>query len=275
MGKIAFIGAGNMARAMILGLIESGVNAAEIIGTTASEASAQALHDATGITTSTDNQHAVESAETVILAVKPQKMRDVCQALKHVTGLEQKLFISVAAGITSDSMARWLGKPSLAIIRSMPNTPAQIQLGAIGAYANANTSAEQRETAHRVLSSMGLAVWVEAEAQIDAVTALSGSGAAYVYLLCELMQNAGEKLGLPADVSAQLAAQTFKGAGAMLIDSQIAAKQLRINVTSPNGTTEQALKVFANRQLDAIVLEAMSAANQRSQKLAAELGSQE
>ncbi|NVK30033.1 MAG: pyrroline-5-carboxylate reductase [Gammaproteobacteria bacterium] len=264
-----------MARAMIFGLIESGVSAADIIGTTASEASAQALHDATGIATGTDNQHAVASAETVILAVKPQKMRDVCQALQRVSGLENKLFISVAAGITSDSMAHWLGNPTLAIIRSMPNTPAQIQLGAIGAYANANTSAEQRDTAHRVLSSMGLAVWVEAEAQIDAVTALSGSGAAYVYLFCELMQNAGEQLGLSADISAQLAAQTFKGAGAMLVDSQITAKQLRINVTSPNGTTEQALKVFANRQLDAIVLEAMSAANQRSQQLAAELGSQE
>lgn len=267
---LAFIGAGNMARAIIGGLISNGYPANKIW---ASEPDAERLSDLTsqGLQTTTDNNQAVMAADAVILAVKPQVLKPVTEAMKGAVQATQPVIISVAAGILSTSIDRWLGG-NTAIVRCMPNTPALVGTGASGLYANSQVSEEQRAAAETILKATGITLWVDEESQLDAVTAVSGSGPAYYFLVMESMIEAGKKLGLSEEVATQLTLQTALGAAQMASSSDVDPAELRRRVTSPNGTTEQAIKTFMDEGLPATFAKALQACNDRSEELAKELG---
>lgn len=272
--RIAFIGAGNMAASLIGGLLAQGVSPASIRAADPGAEQRERMAETFGIATFADNAEAVENADVVLLAVKPQVMKPVCQALAPSLG-HGPLIVSIAAGIGCASLARWLSNSATArpaIVRCMPNTPALLRQGVSGLYANDAVSGAQREQAERLLSAVGLALWLDEEQLIDAVTAVSGSGPAYFFLLAEAMAAAGEQLGLPADVAAQLARHTALGAGRMLGESEIEAAELRRRVTSPNGTTEAAIKAFQSEGFEALVQRAVTAAARRSGELAEQLG---
>ncbi|WP_415883220.1 pyrroline-5-carboxylate reductase [Neptuniibacter sp. QD34_54] len=267
---LAFIGAGNMARAIIGGLISNGYPAEKIW---ASEPEAERLVDlkAQGLKTTTDNNEAVQAADVVVLAVKPQILKTVTVSIADSVQSSQPLIVSVAAGIMTTSIDKWLGGNS-AIVRCMPNTPALVKTGASGLYANAKVSAEQRQQSETVLKATGITLWVDEESQLDAVTAVSGSGPAYYFLVMESMIAAGEKLGLSKETATQLTLQTALGAAKMAKESEFDPAELRRRVTSPNGTTEQAIKRFIDGKLPELFDDAMKACNDRSVELAEELG---
>jgi len=267
---LAFIGAGNMARAIIGGLLSNGYPAEKIW---ACEPEAERLSDLKdqGLQTTTDNNQAVQAADVVVLAVKPQVLKDVCLAMADSTQTSKPLLVSVAAGIMTNSIDQWLGG-NTAVVRCMPNTPALVQTGASGLFANNEVSQEQRQQAETVLQATGITLWVEEESQLDAVTAVSGSGPAYYFLVMEAMIAAGEKLGLSRDTATQLTLQTALGAAKMAEQSEFDPAELRRRVTSPNGTTEQAIKRFIDGNLPELFDEAMQACNDRSVELAQELG---
>lgn len=267
---LAFIGAGNMARAIIGGLVSNGFPAEKI---RASSPTVSRLADlaSQGLFVSADNNEAMQSADIVILAVKPQMFKAVLQPLATAAAENKPLFISVAAGITSNSINQWLGG-NQAIVRCMPNTPALVKMGANGLYANTQVSQAQRDQAENVLSATGLTLWVEQEEQLHAVTAVSGSGPAYYFLFMEAMINAAQKQGLTKDVATQLTLQTARGAAEMALLSDVDPAELRRRVCSPNGTTEQAIRSFQANQLEALVDSAMQACASRSVEMAKELG---
>lgn len=268
--QITFIGAGNMAASLIGGLCKQGVKAEQIRASDPGVAQLKALQNTYAIKTFTDNSLAVKNADIIVLAVKPQMMRQVCEQLApHLT--DQQLLISIAAGINSSSLSRWLGVNT--VIRCMPNTPALIQQGVSGLYATEHVAAQQREQAELLLSAVGLVVWLDKEELIDAVTAISGSGPAYFFLLIEAMTNAGIRLGLPAEIAAQLAKYTAQGASTMACKSSLDATQLRLQVTSPNGTTEAAIDAFHQGGFNELVDTAVRSAASRSQELAQQLSS--
>jgi pyrroline-5-carboxylate reductase len=199
-------------------------------------------------------------------------MAEVARALAPALRESGPLVISVAAGIRADRLQHWLGA-GIAVVRAMPNRPALIGAGASGLYADASVAAASRRLAEQVLASTGLVVWVDKEEQIDAVTALSGSGPAYFFRLAELMAEAGTALGLNADVARQLAAQTLAGAG-LLVAAEPAPDlaRMRAEVTSKGGTTEAALNAFSTQGFSQLVADAMGAADRRSRELAAQFG---
>ena len=267
---LAFIGAGNMARAIIGGLISNGFPAANI---RASSPTIDRLADlkSQGLFVTTDNTEAMSSADIVVLAVKPQMLKAVLQPLAAAAAQNKPLFISVAAGITSQSINKWLGGDQ-AIVRCMPNTPALVKMGANGLFANASVSEAQRSQAVSVLSATGLTLWVEQEEQLHAVTAVSGSAPAYYFLFMEAMIAAAVKQGLSKEVATQLTLQTARGAAEMALQSDVDPAELRRRVTSPKGTTEQAILSFQANHLDRLVEEAMQACAARSVSMAKELG---
>ena len=267
--RIAFIGAGNMASSLIGGLLAKGLDAAQI---RASDPGAETRAKVTaehGIEVFAHNAQAVQDADVIVIAVKPQAMKAVCQDLRQHLKPHQ-LLVSIAAGITCASLLNWLGNQPL--VRCMPNTPALLGKGVSGLFATADVSAEQRQQADQLLSAVGIVVWVDTEAQIDAVTAVSGSGPAYFFLLIEAMTDAGVKLGLPREVAEQLAQQTALGAAYMAVGSDVDAAELRRRVTSPAGTTEAAIKSFQANGFEAMVETALSAAAHRSAEMAEQLG---
>ena len=266
--QITFIGAGNMASSLIGGLRQQGVAAQQIRASDPGAAQRQSLQENFGIDTYSDNGLAVNGADVIVLAVKPQILRMVCERLAPLLN-EQQLIISIAAGISTASLSQWLGER--AIVRCMPNTPALIQQGVSGLYANAQVNQLQRQQAQQLLSAVGLAVWLDDESLIDAVTAVSGSGPAYFFLLIEAMTQAGIKLGLPASTAALLAKHTAQGAANMACQSTVDAAQLRQQVTSPNGTTEAAIRTFEQGGFTALVDAAVHSAAHRSQELAQQL----
>ncbi len=267
--RIAFIGAGNMASSLIGGLLAKGLDAAQI---RASDPGAETRAKVTaehGIEVFADNAQAVQDADVIVIAVKPQAMKAVCQDLRpHLK--PHQLLVSIAAGITCASLLNWLGNQPL--VRCMPNTPALLGKGVSGLFATADVTAEQRQQADELLSAVGIVLWVDTEAQIDAVTAVSGSGPAYFFLLIEAMTAAGVKLGLPREVAEQLAQHTALGAAHMAVASDVDAAELRRRVTSPAGTTEAAIKSFQADGFEAIVEKALSAAAHRSAEMAEQLG---
>ncbi|GAA6135422.1 pyrroline-5-carboxylate reductase [Oceaniserpentilla sp. 4NH20-0058] len=271
MSKIAFIGGGNMATAILGGLIENGYNSQNILVSDSSQEKLVQLKDQFKVQTFNDNQAAAEQADIIMLAVKPQVMQQVIAPLATTFKNKKPLIISIAAGISLESLSKWTD-PSLAIVRCMPNTPALVQKGASGLLANSNVSATQKQLTDDILKAVGLSVWVNSEQDLDAVTALSGSGPAYFFLFIEAMINAGEKLGLEAETAKLLALQTALGAATMAAKSADEPAQLRKNVTSPNGTTEQAILTFQNLKLEDTVSKAMQAAFNRSIELSEELG---
>ncbi|MGF6089138.1 pyrroline-5-carboxylate reductase [Pseudomonas sp. 18173] len=267
--RIAFIGAGNMAASLIGGLRAKGLEAAQIRASDPGEETRARVSAEHGIETFADNAQAIVDADVVVLAVKPQAMKAVCEALRPSLKPDQ-LVVSIAAGITCASMNNWLGAQP--IVRCMPNTPALVRQGASGLFATAQVSAEQRQQAQELLSAVGIALWLNEEQQLDAVTAVSGSGPAYFFLLIEAMTAAGVKLGLPADIAAQLTLQTALGAAHMAVSSDVDAAELRRRVTSPAGTTEAAIKSFQANGFEALVETALGAAAHRSAEMAEQLG---
>jgi len=268
---LCFIGAGNMAKSLIGGLIASGYSKEHIIATDPTEAQRNQVTETFGIDCLGDNNAAIERADIIILAVKPQILQTVCKSIQNSVQSQKPLIISVAAGIRSSDIDRWLGG-NQAIVRTMPNTPALIQSGATGLFANAHVSSEQKEQAEHIMRAAGLTIWVDEEQKIDAVTALSGSGPAYYFLFMEAMENAAQDLGLDAKTAHLLTMQTAFGAAKMVLESRDDCATLRKNVTSPNGTTEQAINTFEAEGLRDTVAKAMQAANRRAQELANELG---
>ncbi|MDM8349063.1 pyrroline-5-carboxylate reductase [Pseudomonas sp. sp1636] len=267
--RIAFIGAGNMAASLIGGLRAQGVDASSIRASDHGAEQRAKISAEHGIHAFASNAEAIQGCDLIVLAVKPQVIKDVCLDLAAHLDAGQ-LVVSIAAGISCASLEHWLG--ARAIVRCMPNTPALLRQGVSGLYANNLVSAQQRQQAEQLLGAVGLALWLDEEQLIDAVTAVSGSGPAYFFLLMEAMTAAGEKLGLPRDTAAQLTLHTALGAARMAVASDVDASELRRRVTSPAGTTEAAIKTFQAGGFEALVEQALNAAAQRSAQLAEQLG---
>lgn len=270
---ICFIGAGNMAQSLIGGLLASGYSKAHIIATDPTSAQRDQITQTFGIHCFADNNEAISKADIVVLAVKPQILRSVCKEIQASVQAKSCLIISVAAGIRSQDINRWLGA-EVSIVRTMPNTPALIQTGATGLFANPFVSAEQKSQAEHILRAAGITIWVDNEQQLDVVTALSGSGPAYYFLFMEAMEEAAQKMGLDAKTAHLLTMQTALGAAKMVMESQQDCATLRKNVTSPNGTTEKAIQKFEESNLRQTVEAAMLCAQNRAKELADELGGQ-
>ena len=264
MQSITFIGGGNMAKSLVGGLINNGWPANLITVSDPNAEQLAALEQAFAIQTIQDNQQAVAAAEIIVLAVKPQLMAQVCQPLAEQA--QGKLVISIAAGIPCAAISQWLNNPC--VIRCMPNTPALIGAGISGLFATAAVTDAQRKLAETLLQGAGAVTWLDTEAQIDAVTAVSGSGPAYFFLLVEAMIASGEKLGLSRAVATELATQTALGAALMLQQSSSDAATLRQQVTSPQGTTEAAINQFLQGNFMQLTEQALNAAAERSVELA-------
>jgi len=265
--NICFIGGGNMAQALIGGLLSRGLPTTRITVSDPVEQIRQILEEK-GIQTTSDNVEAIQNADVVVLAVKPQVLATVLQPLKGL--LSDKLVISIIAGAEIQTISELIGG-SQRIVRVMPNTPALVQTGAHGIYASEAVNAQDRKLTNQILAATGLTIWVDSEAQIDAVTAVSGSGPAYFFYLMESMIRAGKNLGLDEKVATALTLQTALGAAQMAITSSNSPSELRKNVTSPNGTTQAALEVFDRAQISQNIQAALAAAQKRSQELAQEL----
>ena len=269
--KITFIGGGNMASSLIGGLIANQYPADCI---TVAEPDADKLkqqQQTFNINVTTDNNQAVANSDIVVLAVKPQVLQQVCRDIADAVQSKQPLIISIAAGIRSTDIDRWLGS-QCSLVRCMPNTPALIQAGATGLFANDAVSAEQKANAEAILSAAGITLWVEQENLLDAVTAISGSGPAYFFLFMEAMQQAGEQLGLNADTAKALTLQTALGAARMAIEGEDNAADLRTKVTSKGGTTEAAIQYFQQHNFEELVKLALTQAQHRATELADILG---
>jgi pyrroline-5-carboxylate reductase len=271
--NIAFIGAGNMARSLIGGLIADGYNPERIIAADPDPKKLLDLHADFGIQTNTRNLPAAEAADIVVIAVKPQTVAHVAPEISGGQGLAHKLVVSIAAGIRSGALERWLGQ-EVAIVRAMPNTPALVQSAATVLYANARVTAAQRAMAESILRAVGLTLWIDQEDLMDAVTALSGSGPAYFFLVMEAVEHAGRELGLPAETARLLTLQTAFGAAKMALESGIESAALRTQVTSPGGTTERAIGVLMEGGLEKLFERALAAARTRSIELSELLGEQ-
>lgn len=270
--SLSFIGAGNMARSLIGGLIADGYPVHRICVSDPNPDQLVTLAAQFNIRTGTDNIAAAGEADTLILAVKPQVLHDVVVEISDVVARNKTLVISIAAGIRESDIDRWLGIGTAAIVRAMPNTPALIQCGATALYANARVTQEQRDLAESVLRAVGLTLWLKDEALMDTITALSGSGPAYFLLVMEILQSVGTELGLDAESSRLLTLQTAFGAAKMALESADDPATLRERVTSPGGTTEQAVRVLEEGGLRALISKAVRAARDRSEELAKQLG---
>lgn len=264
---IALIGAGNMGSALISGLISQQYPPSQLYASDPSEEKRQFLQKSFGISVTSSNEEAIQNAETIVFAVKPQSMEGIVRALASPIQSKKPLVISIAAGIREARIQEWLGG-KIAIVRSMPNTPALIGCGAAALYANRFTSPTQRKLAEAIMRCVGLAVWLEEESHMDAVTALSGSGPAYFFLLIEALQQAGIALGLPEDTARVLSLQTAYGAARLAQESGEPVAKLRQRVTSPGGTTERALQILEKAEFHNLIALALQEAKKRSEELA-------
>ena len=264
MGKLLLVGCGKMGGAMLDGWLARGLAAADVVVAEPAEAIRPKKPSLRAVASSSEVS---ETPEIVVLAVKPQSMDGVLPDLKRFAD-KGAVFLSIAAGKTLGYFAGHLGK-SAKVVRSMPNTPAAVRQGISVATAAPEVSAAEKKRCHELLEAVGQVLWVDDEALMDPVTALSGSGPAYVFLLVEAMAEAGVKAGLPADMAMQLARATVVGSGELLKQSKEPASQLRVNVTSPGGTTAAALQVLmANDGIQPVFDKALAAASQRSKELA-------
>jgi pyrroline-5-carboxylate reductase len=267
--RLAFIGGGNMAAALIGGLTRRGVSSKRMAVVDPSADAVERLVKLYGVEHAADGAAAAAGAEVVILAVKPQQMRAVCLELAPHLERSRPLVISVAAGIPHAALARWLRVP---VVRTMPNRPALSGFGATGLYAPASVGAAHRALAESIMAAVSSTVWVEHESQMDTVTALSGSGPAYFFLFMEALEAAAHERGLPTDIAHKLTLETAFGAAQMARQSEDSLGMLREQVTSKGGTTAAALAVLDDAGLKAIVAHAVAAAERRSAELAAEFG---
>ena len=267
---IGFIGAGNMAYALIKGLVNNGYGAENIKISDLDEALLNSRNSELGVATFTDNTALIAECDVVILAVKPQVMDNVCKGLQGAIK-SSHLFVSIAAGIRASDICRWLGG-DYALVRTMPNTPALVQQGATGLFANDLVSEEHKTIVTSVLSAIGDCFWVAEEKLIDAITAISGSGPAYFFLMMQSMTQAAMALGLDEKTASALSVKTALGASVMAANSDADPKQLRANVTSPNGTTQAAIESFQDQNFEGIVANATRAAFERAHELSIQLG---
>lgn len=268
MTNITFIGAGNMATSIIGGLIANGTAPNTITASDPNTQSLSLLATSLGVYTEQDNAAACQQADVVVLCVKPQVLKAVATDLApHLKA--NALVISIAAGIGANAINTWLGG-NTAVVRCMPNTPALVQAGASGLFANEWVSDAQKQFAETLMAATGVVVWLEQEELIDAVTAVSGSGPAYFFLMMESMIEAGMKQGLTAEQARELTLQTAAGAAKLAQESEFSVDELRRRVTSPGGTTEQAILSFEGAGLRDMVDTAMLACAKRSKTMASE-----
>lgn len=268
--KIAFIGAGNMAKAIIGGLLAEGFHRSQILAAGPRMETLEKVQNTYALEVTTDNCSAVAWADVVVLAVKPQLLKEVSLALRDSLG-HKPLIISLAAGITTDSIGAWLGE-DLPIVRCMPNTPSQLRVGASGLFANAGVNAEHQSLANAILGAVGIVQWLDEEQLLNPVTAVSGSGPAYFFLMMEAMIDAGVDLGLSRECATELTLQTALGAAMLAKESEYDVAELRRRVTSPKGTTEQAILSFEQDNIRAVFARAMSACSNRAVELSELLG---
>jgi pyrroline-5-carboxylate reductase len=264
--RIAFIGGGNMARALIGGLLRQGVPARQLCVGEPQPVARESLEHELGVATAADNSAAIHDAALVVLAVKPQVAAQVLQSLHSPLLARRPVLLSIVAGLRIADLTR-LCPQALPIVRAMPNRPALVGAGITGLYAAPAVSAAQRSMAERIARAAGRMVWLRTEAELDIVTALSGSGPAYFFLLAEQLAQAGVSLGLDRDTAILLAVETLRGTGALARGDATLAEQ-RAAVTSKGGTTEAALKAFEAGGFDALVASALRAAAARSAELA-------
>jgi pyrroline-5-carboxylate reductase len=270
--KLAFLGGGNMGRALIGGLLQQrNIRAEQIAVGEAFEPARAALGKDFGVVATADNAAAIEGASVVVLAVKPQNAGDVLTPLASVFQRNRPVLVSVCAGLRIASLEAWCGG-NIPVVRSMPNRPALVGAGATGLFAGAGVDPAHRAKAEAIMRAVGEVVWVPTEETLDVVTALSGSGPAYFFLLAELMMQAGTELGLDADAARTLAVATLHGAGALVHASDGDLARLRREVTSKGGTTEAALKVMDAADLRTIIARALEAATQRGREMADQFG---
>ncbi|MDE2295058.1 MAG: pyrroline-5-carboxylate reductase [Gammaproteobacteria bacterium] len=270
-GRLAFIGGGNMAAALIGGLLRRGLRPAQVVVAEPGEERRRWLRTQLGVDAFADNALAAARADVVVLAVKPQSMREVSLALAPQLADSTALVISVAAGIPLAALERWFGTQR-GLVRTMPNRPALSGYGATALVAPERTGRPQRELAESIMSAVGMTVWLDTESQMDVVTALSGSGPAYFFLFMEALECAARDLGLAGEIAHRLTLATALGAARLADESSEPLAALRAQVTSKGGTTEAALAVFETAELRATIARAVAAAAHRSVELAAEFG---
>ena len=270
--NIAFIGGGNMAVALIRGLLGAANPPASVHVVDVSQQTLSRLESELGVSTALQPDATLATADVIVLAVKPQQMRDVIASIQP--WLKQQLLISVAAGIRAADMSRWLGDYP-AIVRAMPNTPALVQKGISGLFALPDVSADQRAVAEQVVSAVGQYAWFEQEAQLDAVTAISGSGPAYVFYFIEALELAARDLGFTPEQATRFAIATFEGAASLAVHADEPVSVLRERVTSKGGTTFAALTAMQEAGVAASIISGAKAAASRARELGDELGRQD
>ncbi|OAI14507.1 pyrroline-5-carboxylate reductase [Methylomonas lenta] len=268
---IGFIGGGNMATSLMSGLIASGHSPQQIWVSDTAATILQSHRDHLNVNVSNDNNKIVQEVDVVVLAVKPQAMREVLLQIAPAVQQKKSLVVSIAAGISQTSLALWLGS-DVAIVRCMPNTPALVLTGATALHANANVDEEEKDLAENILRAVGLALWVDDEAQLDAVTAVSGSGPAYFFLMMEAMEQAAVTMGLDEHTARLLVQQTALGAAKIALESAESPALLRERVTSPGGTTQKAIETFQENGFAELVSKALQAAKERSIEMSKQLG---
>lgn len=263
---ISFVGAGNMATSLIKGLLKEGYLAKNIWATNNNLAQLNKLKNL-NINLATDNRCAVKMASIVILAVKPQVLKNVVTEIADLVQEKKTLVISIAAGITLKNLQNYLSNETAALIRCMPNAPALLACGATGLFANRYCSSAQKNVTELIFRSVGIVVWLAKEEQIDIVAALSGSGPAYFFLLMEALQQASIELGLSKENAALLTLQTALGAARMANETKQSLQQLKQNVASPGGTTERALEILNSAHFSGLIKQAIKGAKERAEEL--------
>lgn len=262
-----------MASAIIGGMLDNGFKGADIWVSAPDDSHLQAIRKRFGVSVTTDNRYCAQQADLVILAVKPQVMADVCRDIAPMVQNTRPLMVSIAAGLEAGTLDQWLGG-GLPLVRVMPNTPSLVGKGAAGLFANDQVNDKQKQMVEKVFSSIGSALWVDEEPLLHAVTALSGSGPAYFFLMLEALEEAATEAGINPETARKLAIQTMAGAAEMAGRSEHDPAQLKRNVMSPGGTTERAIHTFEDGGLRELVKKAYSAAFSRSEDMAKELANQ-
>lgn len=270
--QIGFIGGGNMASSLIGGLVSDGYPADKITVADLDANKLAYLSETLGVNSTQDSGSLALDVDILVLAVKPQHMQSVAESVKEQVQKKKPVVVSIAAGIRVEAMQRWLGD-TIPMVRCMPNTPALVKAGATGLYANEHVSNNQKDQVESLLRAVGVTVWLDTESELDAVTALSGSGPAYFFMAMEALEAAAIEAGLDQKTAQLLTQETALGAAKMALASSDSAGVLRERVTSPGGTTERALGVMNERGLPDIYKQAVLAARDRSIELSDELGS--